>query len=55
MNDPKTPMEIADGIRAVLKKDKLAICNLPDRRAMDLVVEHLSYEEKKRVRFQFQK
>ena len=51
--EPQTPMEIADGIREMLKKERLAICTLPSRHAMDLVLEHLSYDEKKRTRFQF--
>lgn len=52
-NNPQTPMDIAGDIREMLKVERLAICTLPDRRAMDLVIEHLSYDEKKRTRFRF--
>lgn len=54
-NEPQTPMEIAQGIREMLAQEKLAVCTLPNRRAMDLVIEHLSYAERCRTRFQFHK
>lgn len=49
----KTSSEIAAEIRSVLKAHRKAVCRVNTRVEMDMVLEHLTYEEKERVRFRF--
>jgi hypothetical protein len=49
----KTPAEIAAAVSEMLKAEKFVTVTLNDRREMDRVVDYLTYEEKKRVRFNF--